>query len=135
MLAYGEFGLLYSNDDDNDDLTLNRELSFKYLHSYEFVYAKWLYTDKYQIFFHFILHFNPFNLILKFMILKFELFTEIAIEVQKYLNTRIYEFNPPNKDENYQLRYYSYITNTTETDKAILREMFIPTKDEIRRNE
>ena len=64
------------------------------------------------------------------MIIKFDIFTEIAIEVQKYLNTRIYEFNPPKIDENYKLRYYSYITNTTETDKDILREMFIPTAKE-----
>ena len=45
------------------------------------------------------------------------LFTEIAIEVLKYLNTRIYDFNPPNTNENYQLRYYSYITNIIEDDK------------------
>ena len=64
------------------------------------------------------------------MILKFDLFTEIAIEVQKYLNTRIYDFNPPKIDENYQLRFYSWVTNTTETDKQKLREMFIPTPDE-----
>ena len=69
------------------------------------------------------------------MILKFDLFTEIAIEVLKYLNTRIYDFNPPNTDENYQMRYYSYITNTIEEDKEILREMFIPTQKEILRNQ
>ena len=68
------------------------------------------------------------------MILNFDLFTEIAIEVQKYLNTRIYEFNPPNISENYKLRYYSYITNTTEEDKDKLREMFIPTSDELKRH-
>ena len=68
------------------------------------------------------------------MILKFDLFTEIAIEVQKYLNTRIYDFNPPNINENYQLRLYSWVTNTTETDKDILREMFIPTEKELERN-
>ena len=79
----------------------------------------------------FVFVFNPFNLILKYAIIKFSLFTEIAIEVQKFINTRIYEFNPPNMDENYQMRYYSYITNTTETDKDILREMFIPTKDDL----
>ena len=119
---------------DSDDYNPRHELSIKYLHSFEYVFMKYLYTDNYSIVFHFFLHLNPFNLILKFMILKFELFTEIAIEVQKYLNTRIYEFNPPNVNENYQLRYYSYITNTTETDKNILREMFIPTQDEIKRN-
>ncbi len=69
------------------------------------------------------------------MILKFDIFTEIAIEVQKYLNTRIFEFNPPKIDENYQMRYYSWITNTTETDKSKLRELFIPTKQEILRND
>ena len=87
-----------------------------------------------NIIFYFVLHFNPVNLVLKYIIINFELFTQIAIEVQKYLNTRIYEINIPNKDENYQLRYYSYITNTTETDKGILREMFIPTKAELERN-
>ena len=51
--------------------------------------------------FYVIMHLNPLNLILKYMILKFDIFTEIAIEVQKYLNTRIYEFNPPNTNENY----------------------------------
>ena len=81
--------------------------------------------------FKFVFVFNPFDLILKYFIIKFGLFTEIAIEVQKFLNTRIYEFNPPNMDENYQMRYYSYITNTTETDKDILREMFIPTKEDL----
>ena len=60
------------------------------------------------------------------MILKFDLFTEIAIEVLKYLNTRIYDINPPNVSENYQLRFYCYVTNTAEDDKNILREMFIP---------
>ena len=69
------------------------------------------------------------------MILKFDLFTEIAIEVLKYLNTRIYEFNAPKIDENYQLRLYCWITNTTETDKNILREMFIPTAFELARNQ
>ena len=88
----------------------------------------------FQYFYHIAIHLNPINLILKFMILKFDLFTEIAIEVQKYLNTRIYDFNPPNINENYQLRYYSWVTNTTETDKDILREMFIPTQKELQRN-
>ena len=69
------------------------------------------------------------------MILKFDLFTEIAISVQQYLNTHIYEFNPPNTNENYHLRYYSWITNTIETNKDILREMFVPTQDEIKRND
>ena len=87
------------------------------------------------ILFNIILHFNPLNLILKWMIINFDLFTEVAISVQKYLNTRIFEINPPNIDENYQLRYYSYITNTTETDKDILREMFIPTAKELARNQ
>ncbi len=50
------------------------------------------------------------------------------------MNTRIYEFNPPNTNENYTLRFYSYITNTTESDKDILREMFIPTEEEVQRN-
>ena len=63
-----------------------------------------------------LMHLNPLNLVLKYFILNFDLFTQIAIEVQKYLNTSIYEINPPNTDENYHLHYYSYITNTTETD-------------------
>ena len=114
--------------------TVDNELILKYIHNFEYFYTKFKYSNQNSIIFHLFFHFNPFNLILKFMIIKFELFTEIAIEVQKYLNTRIYEINLPNIDENYQLRYYSYITNTTETDKDILREMFIPTLDELVKN-
>ena len=73
---------------------------------------------------------NPMNLMLKYFILNFDLFTQIAIEVQKYLNTRIYEINPPKTDVNYHIRYYSYITNTTETDLDVLEEMFVPTEKE-----
>ena len=87
-----------------------------------------------QIYYFLHSHFNFINLFLKLMILKFDLFTEIAIEVQKYLNTRIYDFNPPNINENYTMRYYSFITNTTIEDKDELRKMFIPTKDELERN-
>ena len=68
-----------------------------------------------------ILFLNPLNILLKYMIIKFDLFTEIAIEVQKYLNTRIYEFNPPKTNENKQLRYLCFITNTYDDDKEKLR--------------
>ena len=85
--------------------------------------------------FYTMLHLNPINLILKYLIIKFDPFTEIAIGVLQYLNTRIFEFNPPKTNENYQMRYYSWITNTVETDKDILREMFIPTAEELKRNE
>ena len=92
------------------------------------------YGNYYDIFQMIIMHLNPLNLILKYMILNFNLFTEVAIEVQKYLNTRIYDFNPPNLNENYQLRLLCFITNTTETDKEVLRKRLIPTKEELRRN-
>ena len=32
------------------------------------------------------------------------------------------------------MRYYSWITNETETDKDKLREMFIPTQKELEKN-
>ena len=88
-----------------------------------------------RIVFFVLLHLNPLNLVPKYFILNFGLFIQIAIEVQKYLNTRIYEFNPPNTDKNYHLRYYSYITNTTETNKDVLREMFVSTDKEKKRNQ
>ena len=33
------------------------------------------------------------------------------------------------------MRYYCWITNTAIDDKSVLREMFIPTQDELIRNQ
>lgn len=37
-------------------------------------------------------------------------------------------------DDNYKLRYYSFITSATEEDKTILYDMLIPTEEELQRN-
>ena len=81
-----------------------------------------------------LLHFNPVNLILKYIIITFEDFTHCMIRVNKFINDHNCEFNPRiNPTQNNQLRWLCFITNETETeDKATLIEKFIPTEDEIK---
>ena len=81
------------------------------------------------------LHFNPLNLVLKYMIINFENFTQCLILVHKFINEHNCEFNPIIKPEiNNQLRWYCFITNETDTeDKARLEEKFFPTEEEIER--
>ena len=91
-------------------------------------------TDKRRILM-IMLHFNPVNLILKYMIINFENFTQCLILVHKFINQHNCEFwaNPiTNQDKNNKLRWYCFVTNETDTeDKARLEEKFIPTEEEI----
>ena len=81
-----------------------------------------------------LLHFNPINLILKYIIITFEDFTYCLIRVHKFINEHTCEFNPRiNPTLNNKLRWYCFITNEIETDdKAILAEKFIPTDEEMK---
>ena len=82
-----------------------------------------------------LLHFNPVNLILKYMIINFENFTQCLILVRKFINEQNCEFNPiTNQDKNNKLRWYIFVTNETDTeDKARLEAKFFPTEDEIKK--
>ena len=84
----------------NSDNNIENFLHFKPVLNEMYKLTEWS-----NILFNILIHLNPLNLVLKYFILNFDLFTQIAIEVQKYLNTRIYEINTPNTDENHQLRY------------------------------
>ena len=83
-----------------------------------------------SIIFSLILHLNPINLILKFFIVKFEIFTSLAINIQKFVNHINPQYSIPklsNTEENKKLRMIAWITSTEEDDKDKLREMFLPT--------
>ena len=91
--------------------------------------------DMRQAMFMILLHFNPINLVLKYIIITFEDFTQCMIRVNKFINEHNCEFNPIiNPEQNNKLRWYCFITNETETeDKAKLIEKFIPTEEEIKK--
>ena len=65
----------------NYDFNHNGTLEY-YLHvSSRAFWSDYSYKARDSIPFYVLMHFNPINLVLKYMILKFDLFTEIAIEV------------------------------------------------------
>jgi hypothetical protein len=80
---------------------------------------------------------NPINIILKTLMIQFEDFQKVTIELHYAINAydgKVNLYWKKGQDEKKQIKMYKWITCETETDLSDLNDRFIATEEEKRVN-